>query len=228
VSNVLYDFHTHTTMSDGDLCPIELLRRAVVNGYAAIALTDHAGLADAEHMLKTVIAACETAQQYWGITALPGLELTHLPPAAIADAARWARAHGSQIIVVHGETITEPVLPGTNHAAVVCPGVDVLAHPGFLTDEDAQIAAANGIFVELSGRRGNAFTNGHVANVGRKANVRFLVNSDAHDPEDMLTADFAHDVARGAGLSDEETITTLTKNPLLLLERIRQRRQKGV
>jgi putative hydrolase len=220
---VIYDFHMHTTMSDGDLCPIEILRRAVVNGYAAVALTDHAGMADSEHMLKSVIAACETAQRYWGIVAVPGLELTHLPPDAIPDAARWARAHGAKIIVVHGETITEPVLPGTNHAAVVCPEVDVLAHPGFLTDEDAQLAAANGIFVEVTARRGNAFTNGHVAVVGRRAGVSFLVNSDAHDPEDLLTADFAHAVARGAGLSEDETMTALTTNPLLLLERIRQR-----
>lgn len=220
---MVYDFHTHTTLSDGDLSPVEVLRRAVVNGYSAIALTDHAGLADSEHMLKSEVAACETARRFWNLNAIPGLELTHVPPAAIPEAAQWARAHGARIIVVHGETMVEPVLPGTNHAAVTCAGVDVLAHPGFLTDEDAELAAANVIFVEISARKGHCFTNGHVVNVGRRAGVRFLVNSDAHDPEDLLTADFARAVALGAGLTPDEANIVLTKNPLLLLERIRQR-----
>ena len=220
---MVYDFHTHTTLSDGDLSPIEQIRRGVVNGYAAIALTDHAGLADCEHILKSVVAACETAQRHWSIVAIPGIELTHLPPAAIPEAARWARGHGARVIVVHGETIVEPVLLGTNHAAVTCTEVDILAHPGFLTEEDARLAAANGIFIEISARKGHSFTNGHVVSVGRRTGVRFLVNSDGHDPEDLLTADFARAVALGAGLSAEEADIALTKNPLLLLERIRQR-----
>jgi putative hydrolase len=220
---VLYDFHTQTTLSDGDLSPLELIRRAVVNGYTAIALTDHAGLADCAHILKSLVAACAAAARYWSIESIPGIELTHLPPEAIAEAARWAHAHGARIVVVHGETIVEPVLPGTNRAAVSCPDVDILAHPGFLTTEDARLAAANGVFVEISARKGHAFANGYVANVGRAAGVRFLVNSDAHTPSDLLTVEFAHAVALGGGLSEAEAAVALEENPRLLLERIRNR-----
>jgi putative hydrolase len=217
---VIYDFHTHTTMSDGDLSPLEMVHRAVVNGYAAIALTDHAGLADCEHILKALVAACETGQRHWPITAIPGIELTHVPPAAIAEAAQWAKAHGARLVVVHGETIVEPVPPGTNHAAVECRDVDLLAHPGFLTEKDARLARQNGVFIEISGRKGNALTNGYVAAVGRKAGVRFLVSSDAHYPEDMLSREFARAIALGAGLSESEAETALSKNPLLMLDRI--------
>lgn len=217
---MVYDFHSQTTLSDGHLSPIELIRRAVVNGYAAIALTDHAGLADCEHVLKSLVAACKTANRFWPIEAIPGLELTHLPPEAIAEAARWARAHGARLIVVHGETVVEPVLTGTNHAAVLCPDVNILGHPGFLTPEDALLAAANNVFIEISGRKGHSFTNGHVAQIGRQANVRFLVNSDAHDPEDLLTEETARAVALGAGLSAEEADVALVRNPLLLLDMI--------
>ena len=80
---MLYDFHAQTTLSDGDLSPVEQIRRAVVNGYAVVGLTDHSGLADSEHILKSLVAACETAQRFWNIIAIPGVELTHLPPAAI-------------------------------------------------------------------------------------------------------------------------------------------------
>lgn len=221
---MVYDFHTQTTLSDGELSPVEQIRRAVVNGYAAIGLTDHAGLADCEHILKSLVAACETARRYWNIEAIPGIELTHLPPEAIPEAARWARAHGARIIVVHGETIVEPVLPGTNHAAVTCTDVDILAHPGFLSEEDARLAAANGVFIEISGRKGHSFTNGYVAQVGRRAGVRFLVNSDAHAIEDLLTAESARAFALGSGLTDEEATETLEENPRLLLARIRSRR----
>ncbi len=42
------DFHTHTSLSDGDLSPIEMIRRAAVNNYSAIALTDHAATGELE------------------------------------------------------------------------------------------------------------------------------------------------------------------------------------
>jgi putative hydrolase len=221
--NAVYDFHTHTTMSDGDLSPLELLRRAFGNGYAAVALTDHAGLADCEHILKANVAACEAAQRFWNIVAIPGIELTHVPPAAIAEAAAWARAHGAKIIVVHGETIAEPVLPGTNHAAAACRDVDILAHPGLLTTEDALLAAENDVFIELSARKGNALTNGHVAQVARRAGAHLLINSDAHDPEDLLTAAFARAVALGAGLSPDESHVALVENGEMMVEKIRER-----
>ncbi|HLE81453.1 MAG TPA: PHP domain-containing protein, partial [Dehalococcoidia bacterium] len=32
----MYDFHTHTFLSDGVLSPIELIRRAHVKGYRVI------------------------------------------------------------------------------------------------------------------------------------------------------------------------------------------------
>ena len=38
----LYDFHAHSFFSDGELLPMELIRRAVVKGYTALAITDHA------------------------------------------------------------------------------------------------------------------------------------------------------------------------------------------
>ena len=40
----MYDFHTHTFLSDGVLSPMELIRRAHVRGYRAMAVTDHVGL----------------------------------------------------------------------------------------------------------------------------------------------------------------------------------------
>ena len=36
---MVYHFHTHSTLSDGKLSPMELIRRAVVAGYRGMAIT---------------------------------------------------------------------------------------------------------------------------------------------------------------------------------------------
>ncbi len=216
---MIYDFHTHSSFSDGQLSPMELIHRAVRNGYKAIALTDHAGIGEVERFVSEISKNCSLAEKYWNIRAIPGVELTHLPPAALADAARFAKEKGAQIVIVHGETIVEPVERGTNRAAAECPYVDILAHPGLLTADEARAAKANGIFLEISARKGHSLTNGHVVNLCRNTGAGMLLGSDAHDEGDLLTVDFARAVARGAGLAGEEIEQVLEKNPGILLEK---------
>lgn len=223
----VFDFHTHTFLSDGVLIPIELIRNAVANGYAAIGVTDHASAGHMESVLRTVIADCALAEKHWDIRALPGVELTHLPPAAIAELAAEARRLGAKIVVVHGQTPVEPVLTGTNLAAVECPDVDILAHPGPIGPDIAEVAARNGTFLEISAHHGHCLGNGAVVAMARKAGAMLLVNSDAHKPEEVLTADFARRVAAGAGLDPAELETVLTHNPQRLLERVARRDVRG-
>lgn len=130
---MIYDFHTHTSLSDGELSPLELIRRAAENGYRGIALTDHVGPGSMERVLREIIEDCRVARNCWDIVAIPGVELTHVPANAIAGAARQAKELGACLVVVHGETIVEPVEKGTNLAAVRSSDVDILAHPGLLT-----------------------------------------------------------------------------------------------
>jgi len=217
---MVYDFHTHTFASDGDLSPIELIRRASVKGYEVIALTDHVGLAGIGAALEAVQEDCRLARECWGIHAIPGVELTHVPPQAIARVARRARELGAQIVVVHGETIVEPVEPGTNRAALECPDVDILAHPGLLSLEDAQIAARQGIFLEISARKGHSLANGHVVKMAREAGAPLLLNSDAHSAGDLLTYDFARAVAMGCGLNEQEVDNVLMESPRRLLQKL--------
>ncbi|HMK47391.1 MAG TPA: histidinol phosphate phosphatase domain-containing protein, partial [Methanocella sp.] len=136
----MIDLHTHTLFSDGELLPSELVRRAVVTGYKAIAITDHADYTNLEQLVDAAMRARYLEDGY-DIAVIPGVELTHVPPKHIAPLARKAKECGAEIVVVHGETAAEPVAPGTNRAAVLCEDVDVLAHPGFITLEEARQAA---------------------------------------------------------------------------------------
>jgi len=216
----VYDFHTHTFLSDGVLAPTELIRRAYVAGYQVMAVTDHVGPGNLELVLKTLIADCEMASKRWDILALPGVEITYAPKDDIDLMAREARRLGAKVVNVHGETIVEPVEPGTNLAAVSSEHVDILAHPGLITGDEAGIAARNGIFLEVSARRGHSTANGHVVKAANQAGARLVLNSDAHGPEDLLSEEFAMSVALGAGLDREEAESLLGAAPLQLLDKV--------
>lgn len=218
---MVYDFHTHTSLSDGDLSPIEIIRRATLKGYKAIGLTDHASTGDLDRIIPEVIKVCAMAREHWDILAIPGIELTHLPANAIHDAAKRAKELGAWIVVVHGESIVEPVEPGTNMAAVTSPDVDILAHPGFITGEEAKIAAERGVFLEISARKGHSLTNGHVAKTALKAGAKMVVDSDTHISDNLLTDEFAEKVIRGTGLDEMLCKDVLTTNPQLLINKIR-------
>ena len=216
----MYDFHTHTFLSDGEMSPTELIRRACVLGYRAIAVTDHVGHGNLEFVLKTLIKDCQVASDHWDILALPGVEITHTAKEDIDALAREARAMGAKVVNVHGETIAEPVEPGTNLAAVTSTNVDILAHPGLITVEETRIAARNGVFLEVSARKGHSLTNGHVVRLAQGAGARMVLDSDAHAPGDLLTREHALNVALGAGLDLEEAQALLEQAPLELLAKV--------
>jgi len=217
---LVYDFHSHTSLSDGSLSPIELIRRAQVMDHKAIALTDHAGIGYLERIIREVAEDCALARAHWDILAIPGVELTHIPSHAIADAARRAKELGAWLVVVHGESIIEPVENGTNIAALQCPYVDILAHPGLITIEEAKLAATTGVFLEISARKGHSLSNGHIFQTARLAGAKLLLNSDAHDEQDLLSPHLARQIALGAGLSEEEVYEILENNPHALLRRL--------
>lgn len=217
---MVYDFHTHTVLSDGVLSPVELVRRAVVHGYRAMAITDHAALGSVERIVRELTRECELVRRYWGIPVIPGVELTHIPAAAVAECAAQAKEVGARIVIVHGETPVEPVEPGTNRAALSSPHVDVLAHPGLLTLEEAELAAERRVYLEISARRGHSLANGHVVQMALRAGAPLIVDSDAHGPDDLLTETFARTVARGAGVAPEQLAAVLTGNPRALLEKL--------
>jgi histidinol phosphatase-like PHP family hydrolase len=172
-----------------------------VLGYEAIAITDHADSSNIDFLIPRIAKAAQDLNRYSKTRLLVGVELTHVPPELIAPLAANCRKLGAEVIVVHGETVVEPVAPGTNMAALLSDDVDVLAHPGLMTAEEMKLAAEKGVLVELSGRKGHSLTNGHVAKLALEHGAKLAVNADAHGPSDFLTAKMAELVARGAGLT---------------------------
>lgn len=217
-----YDFHLHTIASDGLLLPAALAYEAAYRGHAAIAITDHV---DASN-IKSVIADLKNFIKEQGpslpLKIIPGIELSYLAPKLIKKYAVLARKLGAKIIVVHGESPAEPAVPkGTNHTALRLKGlVDILAHPGNITEEDTLLAKVNGVYLELSARRGHRRGNRHVAKMAKQFGAKLLVNTDSHSEHDLITQEEAFQIAVNAGLKKEEAIKVVKNNPQRLIKRI--------
>jgi putative hydrolase len=221
---LVLDFHTHTYWSDGVLSPVEQVRRALVNGYSAIGLTDHVGTGNVAHLVSELRRDREIIERYWPIKVVVGVELTHVPAQGIPDAAKAARDAGAEIVVLHGETPVEPVEPGSDAAAIDCGFVDVIGHPGHISEDEVRRAAENDVFLEISARSGHCLTNGHVAQLGQRLGAKLIVNSDAHSPADLLTAEFQRSVALGSGIDPSCLTNVLETWPRQLLNRVLARR----
>ena len=212
----MIDLHTHSLLSDGVLVPSELVRRAAAKGYRALAITDHVDASNYKAVVSQILSFASESKGALEIPVLPGVELTHVPPKLIAPLIEKIRALGITWIVVHGETLAEPVKEGTNRAAILG-GTDLLAHPGLITEKEVKLAAERGVFLEISARKGHSLSNGHVAALAKRHGAKLLLNTDAHAPSDLITAEFARKVALGCGLTKKD-FDELSKAALTCVE----------
>jgi len=200
----MYDLHTHTFLSDGVLCASELVRRYTDFGYNGVAISDHVDASNLSTVVPQIASFVqESRESIQDIEVLAGCELTHVPPQQMASLVKKARSLGAQLVIVHGETIVEPVLGGTNRAAIDA-GADIIAHPGLITDEDTQYAAEKGVALEITSRGGHSYTNGYVAKQAKKYGATLVYSSDFHEPINLLTKEFVYTVLRGTGLDGED------------------------
>jgi putative hydrolase len=199
----MIDLHAHSIFSDGVLIPSELARRAEHVGLKGIGITDHGDLSNIDFIIPRIVDIAQELNRVLNITVIPGIEITHVPPDLIAKTTQKARALGAKIIIAHGETIVEPVVPGTNRAFLDA-DIDVLAHPGLITEEDVLKAKEKGIFLEISARKGHSLTNGHVARLAQKIGAQLVINTDAHAPQDLIDQNLAKQIVCGAGLTAQD------------------------
>jgi putative hydrolase len=213
----MIDLHTHSLFSDGELIPAELIRRAVAYGYSALAITDHMDESNLDLVIPRIVKVIKSLRDHIPITVLAGAEITHVPPALIPEMIKEARALGAQIVVVHGETIVEPVAEGTNRAAIMG-GADILAHPGLISREDLLLARDKRTTLEITGRKGHSLANGYVARHAMELGIPVTINTDAHSPSDLITKDFAGRVLLAAGI-DSKAIDQIFHHARTLVEK---------
>lgn len=185
------------------MLPSEIAARYLNAGYRAIAITDHSDYSN----IDNVIAAILNFTGHWpkdsSIKVLPGVELTQLPLTQFKPLSEYARSKGIKIIVAHGESPAEPVIKGTNRAALEA-DIDILAHPGSISDEDVILAKEKKIFLEITSRKGHCQTNRYVAEKALKLNAELILDNDCHAPADILSLDDQIKIGIDAGLNREK------------------------
>ncbi|OQA92516.1 MAG: DNA polymerase/3'-5' exonuclease PolX [Elusimicrobia bacterium ADurb.Bin231] len=211
----MIDLHTHTLFSDGALLPSELVCRTKAAGYEAIAITDHCDFSNLDFVIKRIKRITKILSSEYGIKVIAGTEITYVPPVYISKAVSLARKLGAGIVVVHGESPVEPVPIGTNKAGILA-GCDILAHPGFITEEDVILAAKKNVYLEITTRRGHKKGNLHVASLSLRLGASMVLNTDTHEPEDLLDLKKINDTLKSAGIS-KDYLKTMTDNSRRLL-----------
>ena len=171
-----------------------------------------------EMVVTNIAAACKKLSASSGIIVMPGVELTHTPIKDMAELVSQARSLGARLVLVHGETLSEPVAAGTNKKALQC-DIDILAHPGLITQEEARLAAKKGILLEITTRCSHAYSNGHVVKMAKLAGARLVLNSDSHAPTDLMPPAAAEIIAQGAGLSKQD-IAVMRKNACSIVAKL--------
>ena len=217
----MIDLHTHTVFSDGELIPFELIRRAEAIGYSAIAITDHMDASNIDLIIPRVVHAIQRMKPFLSMDVLPGAEITHAPPALIPELVKEARHLGAKIVIVHGETIAEPVLKGTNRAAIEA-GADILSHPGLITIEDLLLAKEKNVLLEITSRKGHSLANGYVAREAVRFGAPLCINTDSHSPSDLITKETARRILLAAGI-EENRIDSIFENSKYLIDKVLRR-----
>lgn len=177
--------------------------RYMAAGYKAIAICDHVDYSNIKNTVEAILSFTRHWPAYAKIKVLPGVELTHLPLEQFKPLAKYARSKGIKIIVAHGQSPAEPVTAGTNRAALEA-DIDILAHPGMITDEEVLLAKKRGIFLEITARRGHRETNSLVAAKALSLGAKLIIDTDSHSPEDILSHDALINVALAAGLDTKQ------------------------
>jgi len=196
----MIDLHTHTFFSDGTLTPSELVYRAKLAGYSAIALTDHGDFTNFDLVIPRMKKASSDLSKYYNIQVIAGIEITYVPPEKIKNAVALCRKLGAKIVVIHGQTPAETVPEGTNLSGIIAKA-DIIAHPGYISEEEALLATRFGVCLEITTRKGHNATNAHVAKTAIKAGAKLILNTDTHHFTDLLTKETIINTLNASGLN---------------------------
>ncbi len=220
----MIDLHTHTFFSDGILIPSELVCHAKNAGYTTIAITDHCDFSNMDFVITRIKRITRELSKYYKIKVICGCEITYVPPELISKAVKQARKLGAKIVVVHGETPVEPVPEGTNKSAILA-GCDILAHPGFISEDDVKFAIKNDVLLEITTRDGHRKGNLHVSKLAKKLTAKLVFDTDSHKPENLLNEKKIKEILKEAKLNYKD-FERMQKNAYDLIKNTEQAQNK--
>lgn len=228
LDDILGDFHSHTTYSDGRAGLEEMARAAIARGYQYLVVTDHSyslgvtqGLTEdkAEQQWREIEALNRVLAPF---RILRGVELEIRTNGELDFPDAFLKRFDVVSASIHmgqkqpSEKITERMLN-----ALLNPHVHILNHPSgrllsrrqpyeFDFETVLQVAKARGKCLEINGSFDRLDLNDVAARRARELGVRLSMGSDAHTPKGLDDIRYAVALARRAWCEPEDILNTLS------------------
>lgn len=232
-SDIRGDLHAHTNWSDGRAEIEDMARAAKARGYEYLAISDHSkalkifGGLTAERLADQIEAVREAARRVPGIRLLTGIEVDiksdgslDLPDAVLATLDVVTASVHSGFKQGRAQ-MTERIL-----GAVRNPHVDVIGHPTgrligsrdpYEVDLDAVIreAARCGKALEVNSHPERLDLNDQGCRRAKELGARIVINTDAHDTDQLDTMRFGVATARRGWIERADVVNALPLPGLL-------------
>ena len=230
------DLHAHTDWSDGKATLMEMAEAAEERGYSYLAITDHAkNLKIAGGLDETRLRAqgeairesnVELRQRGFRVRLLRSSEINFDPHGTPDYGPELLEGLDFAIGAFHSKLRLTTDQTDRYLAALLCPGVDVLAHPrgrvfnfrlGLSADWDAvcRAAAMLGKALEVDGIPDRQDMSSDILALAVEHDVWVSLGSDAHNTNQLYHLDFALAAALRAGVRRERILNLLTLDELL-------------
>jgi DNA polymerase (family 10) len=226
IEDVRGDLHSHTTLSDGRNTLEEMAEAGRERGYAYMAITDHSashGFGDhvtVERLWQRIEEVRAWNEGVRGFRLLAGSEVnigmdgTLDYPDDLVEALDWVVASVHTSFAISEKAMTERVL-----AAIENPLVDCIGHLtgrligrrepyGVDVEAVAQAAARTGTMLEINGNPNRRDLSEHHARLAAEADVRIVLNTDAHGVDTLGNMAYAVATARRAWLTADQVANT--------------------
>jgi len=224
--DILGDLHMHTNWSDGRESPESMVEAAKALGYEYIAITDHSkslkvarGLSETKHM-KQLEALGRLRDRFAGIHVLSGIELEILKDGSL-DYPDSILSHFDIVVASVHSAFGQPegVMTGRIVKAIQSGSVDIIAHPtgrvlgrrlGYDVNMDTVIqeAVRHNVALEINAYPERLDLDSTWARKAKEAGACIVINTDAHNVNELRFMSYGLDVARRAWLEQPHVINT--------------------
>ena len=220
-----FDFHVHTSYSDGEGTAAVMVEAAEARGLEAVAITDHGpelSVGISPHNIEPMLSDVELARRDASIPVLRGIEANIIDPTGAIDIDE--RMFGRfDLLLVGLHTLRSPIQDPVALARVYLTSlvnamsktrIDIVAHPfhlhgnlaRYLTREEIlefmKLAAERGVAIELNSKYHSP--DDDFLRACLREGVKLSIGTDAHTPGEVGRIDWALATLRrvGAGESD--------------------------
>jgi DNA polymerase (family 10) len=220
------DLHMHTKWSEGLASPEEMIEAARTRGYDYLGITDHSKSEIQAHgmeekRLLQYVKALRKLQEKSDVRVFISSEVDILSDGSLDYSDRLLEQLDIVVAAVHsGFKMDAKKMTQRLVKAISNEHVTILAHPtgrlinirqpfSFDVDKVFQTAKDNDVLLEINANPPRLDLNDVLCRHAKNIGCRFVINTDAHHPDQLAFAEYGIATARRGWLEKEDVVNTL-------------------